>query len=148
MKLAKPSPGLIAEFKAIVAGLAGAEPRKMFGYDAFFVNGNLAAGLWQDTCVFKLSPADAKEFMKYPEARPFAPMKGRVMTGWFEAPQDVSHDAEALAEWCRRALAFARTLPPKGPKLAPKKPTQATPKKPTKKSKARSASQSRPARRR
>lgn len=133
MKMTKPSPGLIAEFKAIVADLSGAEPRKMFGYDAFFVNGNMAAGLWQDTCVFKLGPADAEEFMKFPGARPFAPMKGRVMTGWLEAPEEISHDPEALAEWCQRALAFARTLPPKGLKLPAKKPHA----KPAKKAKPR-----------
>ena len=142
--MTKPSPGLIAEFKAVVAGLSGAEPRKMFGYDAFFVNGNMAAGLWQDTCVLKLSPADADEFMKYPGARPFAPMKGRVMTGWLEAPEEVSHDAEALADWCQRALDFARTLPPKGMKLPAKKPQA----KPAKKSRPRAAPKARPSKRR
>lgn len=121
MKLSKPSPGLIAEFRAVVAELRGAEPRKMFGYDAFFVNGNMAAGLWQDTCVFKLSAPDLDAFLKLPGARPFAPMKGRVMRGWAEAPQDVSHDPEALLEWCQRALAFARAQPPKAPKLSTKR---------------------------
>ena len=54
MKLIKPSPGLIAEFKAVVAQLPQGEPRKMFGYDAVFVNGNMAVGLWQNTAVMKL----------------------------------------------------------------------------------------------
>jgi len=111
-KLSKPSSGLIQLFKAVVASLPRAEPRKMFGYDAFFVNGNMAAGLWQDTCVFKLSDADGKELTKL-GAVPFAPMKGRVMTGWYEAPEDVSHDPEALEHWCRRAFDFAAAAPPK-----------------------------------
>jgi TfoX/Sxy family transcriptional regulator of competence genes len=126
MKFTKPSPGLIEEFRAVVLELRGAEPRKMFGYDAFFVNGNLAAGLWQNTCVFKLSKSHTEEFLQLKGARPFAPMKGRVMGGWVEAPEEVSHDPESLREWCERALAHARTLPPKAPKLSQGRTTKAT----------------------
>jgi TfoX/Sxy family transcriptional regulator of competence genes len=112
MKFSKPSTGLVQQFKAVLAGLPRAEPRKMFGYDCFFVNGNFAAGLWQDTCVFKLSEADGKKLLAL-GARPFAPMKGRAMKGWYEAPEDVAHDPDALEHWCARALDFAALAPPK-----------------------------------
>jgi TfoX/Sxy family transcriptional regulator of competence genes len=121
VKLPKPSPGLIEQFKEVVASLPGVEPRKMFGYDGFFVNGNFAAGLWHDTCVFKLSDDDGARFMANDGAVPFAPMKGRVMTSWYEAPEAVSHDPEQLAAWCERARAFALTLPPKSGKPAKRK---------------------------
>jgi TfoX/Sxy family transcriptional regulator of competence genes len=120
MKFSKPSPGLVQLFKAVVAGLPRAEPRKMFGYDCFFVNGNFAAGLWQDTCVFKLSAADGERILKQ-GARPFAPMKGRVMKGWYEAPEDVAHDPEALESWCARAFDFAAAAAPKQRKATAKK---------------------------
>ncbi len=119
MKFSKPSAGLVELFKSVRATL-GAEPRKMFGYDCFFVNGNFAAGLWQDTCVFKLSEADGKRFMEIDGARPFAPMKGRAMRGWYEAPEEVAHDAEQLEEWCRRARDFAASAPPKAKKTSAK----------------------------
>jgi TfoX/Sxy family transcriptional regulator of competence genes len=142
MKLLKPSPGLIVEFKAMVAELRGAEPRKMFGYDAAFVNGNMAVGLWQNTCVVKVSERDAQRALASGQAIPFAPMKGRVMTGWLELSEELAHDPEELLAWAERAVAHVSTLPPKARKFAKapgkqrgqKAPTskKATPKKKTK----------------
>jgi TfoX/Sxy family transcriptional regulator of competence genes len=120
MKLSKPSPGLIAEFKAMVRQLPRAEPRKMFGYDAAFVNGNMAVGLWQNTCVVKLSDADAAKLLASGSATPFAPMKDRIMTGWLELSEELAHDPEELLAWAERAVAFVATLPPKAAKAAKK----------------------------
>lgn len=116
MKLTKPSQGLILEFKAVVAQLPRAEPRKMFGYDAAFVSGNMAVGLWQDTCVLKLSPADQAKLLESGNAKPFAPMKGRTMSGWLELSEELAHDPEELLTWSRRAVDYVATLPPKPPK--------------------------------
>lgn len=113
MKFTKPSAGLIEEFKAATRDIPGAMPRKMFGYDCIFVNGNFAAGLWRDTCVFKLADEDAARLVAETGAAPFAPMKKRVMRGWWEVSEEVSHDPEQLAKWCERAAAYARSLPPK-----------------------------------
>lgn len=113
MKLTKPSPGLIAEFKAVVAQLPHGEPRKMFGYDAVFVNGNMAVGLWQNTAVMKLTEADQTKLLGRGQAQPFAPMKGRVMTGWVELSEELAHDPEELLGWSLRAVDFASKLPPK-----------------------------------
>lgn len=133
MKLVKPSPGLIVEFKAVVAQLhrAGAEPRKMFGYDAAFVNGNMAVGLWQNTCVVKVSERDAQRLLASGQAIPFAPMKGRVMTGWIELSEELAHDPEELLAWAERAVVHVATLPPKqrkAPKTMAKQPRQSAPK--------------------
>jgi TfoX/Sxy family transcriptional regulator of competence genes len=122
MKFSKPSPGLIAQFRDVVAGMARAEPRKMFGYDCFFVNGNFAAGLWQDTCVFKLGEAQGEALLRA-GGRLFAPMKARVMKGWYEAPESVAHDADELEQWCRHAFDFAAATPPKVKKATAKKAT-------------------------
>jgi TfoX/Sxy family transcriptional regulator of competence genes len=136
MKLTKPSPGLIAEFKAVAAQLPQGEPRKMFGYDAVFVNGNMAVGLWQNTCVMKLTEADQTKLLGRGQAQPFAPMKGRVMTGWVELSEELSHDPEELLAWSLRAVDFAAGLPPKvraakkskaKPAAKPKAPTRAKP---------------------
>jgi TfoX/Sxy family transcriptional regulator of competence genes len=123
MKLEKPSPSLITEFKWVVSQLAGAgaEPRKMFGYDAAFVNGNMAVGLWANTCVVKVSKSDQAELMKRGLAKPFAPMKDRVMGGWLELSEELAHDPEELLEWSRRAVLHTATLPPKLKRAAAKK---------------------------
>lgn len=120
MKLIKPSPGLIAEFKAVTSQLPLGERRKMFGYDAFFVCGNMAVGLWQNTCVVKVAPADQAKLLKAGLAVPFAPMKGRVMTGWLELSEELAHDPEELLAWSERAVAFVATLPPKLKKASKK----------------------------
>ena len=113
MKLVKPSPGLITEFRAMASQLSHGELRKMFGYDAVFVNGNMAVGLWQNTCVVKVSPADQAALLKRGQAVPFAPMKDRIMTGWLELSEDLAHDPEELLAWSQRAVTFIATLPPK-----------------------------------
>jgi TfoX/Sxy family transcriptional regulator of competence genes len=113
MKLTKPSAALITEFKWVQGQLPRAEPRKMFGYDALFVNGNMAVGLWQDTCVMKLSTADQAELLKRGDAKPFAPMPGRAMTGWLELTEELAHDPETLLAWSERAVTHVATLPPK-----------------------------------
>lgn len=120
MKLEKPSPALIAELKWVASQLPLALPRKMFGYDALFVNGNMAVGLWQNTCVIKVSAADQAELLKRGVAKPFAPMKGRVMSGWLELSEELAHDPEELLAWSERAVAHTATLPPKARKTAAK----------------------------
>jgi TfoX/Sxy family transcriptional regulator of competence genes len=121
MKLVKPSAGLIAEFKAVLAELPRAEPRKMFGYDAAFVHGNMAVGLWRDTCVIKVADADQKKLIEAGQAQPFAPMTGRVMSGWVELSVELSHDPEELVAWAQRAIDYVSTLPPNAAKR--KRPT-------------------------
>jgi TfoX/Sxy family transcriptional regulator of competence genes len=126
MKLTKPSASLVTEFKWVASELPLAQPRKMFGYDALFVNGNMAAGLWQNTCLVKLSAEDQAALLERGAAIPFAPTKGRVMTGWLELSEELSHDPEELLEWARRAVAYVSTLPPKGAKKEPaRKPAAA-----------------------
>lgn len=121
MKLIKPSASLITEFKWVQSQLPRAEPRKMFGYDALFVNGNMAVGLWQNTAVVKLSAADQAELLKRGAGVPFEPMKGRAMTGWLELSEELAHDPEELLAWSERAVNYVATLPPKIRKAAAKK---------------------------
>ena len=127
MKLVKPSAGLIAEFKAVVSQLPLGQPRKMFGYDALFVNGNMAVGLWQNTCVVKVSEADQDQLIARGHGKPFAPMKGRVMTGWVELSEELAHDPEELLAWSSRALAFVAALPPKLPRGSKKAVAKSSP---------------------
>lgn len=127
MKLVKPSAGLITEFRAMAQQLSHGELRKMFGYDAVFVDGNMAVGLWQNTCVVKVSPADQAMLLQRGLAVPFAPMKGRIMTGWLELSEELAHDPEELLAWSQRAVTFIATLPPKVKKASAKSLTKKAP---------------------
>ncbi|HVY30174.1 MAG TPA: TfoX/Sxy family protein [Polyangiaceae bacterium] len=134
MKLTKPSAGLIAEFKGVQEQLRDvAQPRKMFGYDALYVNGYLAVGLWKNTCTLKLSEGDQKKLIAAGNAKPFMPMPGRPMSGWVELNEDLANDPEELLEWSRRAVEFVATLPPKAPTAKKKAPAKKAPAKKTKK---------------
>ena len=110
----KSPPELVARFDAIAARFTPpAERRKMFGYPALFVGGNLATGLFADTWMVRLAPADLAELLALPGAGPFSPMPGRSMGGYGTIPADIVADDAALGGWIERSLAFAGSLPPK-----------------------------------
>jgi TfoX/Sxy family transcriptional regulator of competence genes len=104
---------LVERFARTAARHADAQPRKMFGYPALFVGGNMATGLFADRWVVRLAPEDLSTLMNLPGAGPFSPMPGRVMSGWATLPEDVVADDTRLDDWVARAMAFAASLPPK-----------------------------------
>ena len=105
---------LVERFEGVAARHPQARRRKMFGYPALFVGGNMATGLFADRWVVRMAPADLHALLALPGASPFAPMPGRTMTGWAMLPPDVVTDDTALDRWLERAFAFAASLPPKG----------------------------------
>ena len=115
----KPPADMVERFHEAVAAIEGVEVRKMFGMPAAFLNGNMVAGLHQDTTMVRL-PDDlrAERFAEGWSA--FEPMPGRPMREYVALPPDVAADVDAAREWLERAAAFVRTLPPKAPK-APRK---------------------------
>jgi TfoX/Sxy family transcriptional regulator of competence genes len=114
MKLTPSSPVLVARFDGVAARHPAAERRKMFGYPALFVGGNMATGLFAEQWVVRLGREDIDELLGMPGAGPFAPAAGRTMTGWGTLPPDVVADDAALDAWVERAIAFAASLPAKG----------------------------------
>ncbi len=106
-------PELVRAFEEAVQSLSGAERRKMFGYPAIFVNGNMFAGLVRDKMVLRLSDKLRKEFLELPEAMPFIAMRGRVMRQWAVVPPAMVKAEPELTRWLRKALAYGRSLPPK-----------------------------------
>jgi TfoX/Sxy family transcriptional regulator of competence genes len=110
----KSPPELTARFDAVTAGLDGVERRKMFGYPALFVGGNLVTGLHQAAWMVRLPDAELSALFARPGARPFEPMPGRPMKGYGVLPPDVVADDAELERWLRRAIDYGRTLPAKG----------------------------------
>lgn len=110
----KPSPfALASAFERATRNARGIEHRKMFGYPAVFVRGNMFAGLLRNQMVVKLANADLKRMLALPGARPLVAMKGRVMRQWAVVPRAMHGDVVALKRWLSRAKSYCRSLPPK-----------------------------------
>jgi TfoX/Sxy family transcriptional regulator of competence genes len=87
------------------------ERRKMFGYPAIFVHGNMCAGLFGDGMFARLSSTVRAALPG--GGAPFEPMPGRPMKDYALVPDDVLADEEALAAVLARAVEFTASLPPK-----------------------------------
>ena len=109
----KSPPELIERFDAVATRHAAAQRRKMFGYPALFVGGNLTTGLFADRWMIRLPDDDRAELLELPGAAPFEPAPGRRMKGYAVLPPDVVADDEAIDGWLRRAIAYVQTLPAK-----------------------------------
>jgi hypothetical protein len=112
-KFVKSSPELVARFDTAAARFPEAERRKMFGYPALFVGGNLVTGLFAESWMIRLGDDDRAALLALPGAGPFEPMPGKPMKGYGTLPADVVADDAALDDWVGRAIAFGRTLPAK-----------------------------------
>lgn len=110
-------PELVRRFEDAVAGLPGAELRKMFGYPAAFVNGNMLGGLFQDSMMLRLSPDDLARFRADTGAELFEPMPGRVMREYAVVPPAILGSKSRLRPWLEKALAYTTSLPAKPPKI-------------------------------
>ena len=108
----KSPPELVARFGEILEGYPDAERRKMFGYPAAFVGGNMATGLFADQWVVRL-PDDEIEPAKARGAGSFEPMPGKPMKAFVAIPAADIDDDAALRAWVERGIAFARSMPKK-----------------------------------
>lgn len=114
----KSSADLVERFGAAVAGIDGLETRKMFGYPAGFIGGNMVTGLHQESWIVRL-PEDVRAERLDAGWATFEPMAGRPMREYLALPSEIAGDPDAAREWVERAATYVRTLPPKAPK-APK----------------------------
>jgi len=115
----KPDPELVDRFHEAVAGIEGVEVRKMFGFPAAFIAGNMTAGLHQESVMVRLSDAERQERIADGWSL-FEPMPGRPMREYVALPPEVAADVDATRRWIERAAAHVRTLPPKAPKKTKK----------------------------
>ena len=118
----KPAPPeLVSLFERVIPTDPAIERRKMFGYPAVFVNGNMFAGLHEDRLVLRLAD-DAIGEMKKRGARDFEPMAGRPMKGWIVVPHEVLADAGLTRRWISRAFEHVSEMPRKAKKSKVKAP--------------------------
>lgn len=119
----KKSPAdLVERFAAALPDHADVVRRPMFGYPAAFANGNMACSLFQDSVIVRLGKEGAAAAVADGRAQQFAPMPGRIMTGYVLIPATDARDTKALAAWLQQALDFTLTLPKKTPMSRAGKP--------------------------
>jgi hypothetical protein len=112
---------LVKTFENAIASIPDAQPKKMFGYPAAMVGGQLFAGLHQESMILRLSADDRAALLKLKGARVFEPMPGRPMRDYVVVPPSVLQSAEQLSDWLAKALAYTKSLPPKAKKASTKK---------------------------
>src|SRR6185503_11499359 len=86
-------PELIARFTQVLDRFPESQRKKMFGYPAAFIGGNLATGLFENGWMVRLGPDEANRIVAAGDGRPFEPMAGRPMTGYVLLPAaEISDD--------------------------------------------------------
>lgn len=120
----KSPPELVALFGAVVPDDARVERRQMFGYPAAFVNGNMFAGLHQESFVLRLSEKDRVIMQQKEGADSFMPTPGRIMREYVAIPGHILADKAAAKRWLKRSLEYAAALPVKVKKPKKPKPTK------------------------
>ena len=102
---------LAERIRNVLADADGVSERKMFGGLAVLVDGNMACGVVGDTLMLRLGRDGADEALRRPNVRPMD-FTGRPLTGLvYVDPAGLR--GVALRNWVERALAYARSLPPK-----------------------------------
>ncbi len=114
-KFAKSSPEQTAKFVDALPDDPRIQRKKMFGYEAAFVNGNFFVGMHEDNVALRLPDGLVSQLPAMKVAKPFDPMGGRPMKGWFVVPKTAK-----LAALLQAALELVAKLPAKKPKPKPK----------------------------
>ena len=99
--------------RTLLANEEGLCEKKMFGGLCFLVHGNMACGITGDNdLMLRVGPEAYEAALEQPGVRPMD-FTGRPMKGMVFVDPDRCPDEADLASWLERALAFARSLPPK-----------------------------------
>jgi TfoX/Sxy family transcriptional regulator of competence genes len=104
---------LVRIFENAMKDFPMATQRKMFGYPAAFVNGNMFAGLFQDRMFLRLSDEDRAAIRKEYGTPLFEPMPGRPMRGYVEVPRYVLKSPRLLRTWLMKGMEYTKALPAK-----------------------------------
>ena len=103
---------LIDLFESVLPGDRAVQ-RKMFGYPAGFVNGNLFMGLFEDDVILRLPDSQRQELLIANKAKLFEPMPGRPMREYVAVPNALTCNKSELAAWVAKSFKYGASLKPK-----------------------------------
>ena len=91
-----------------------AEPKKMFGYPVYFINGNMLIGIFGNSLFLRIPPPEQEEvFKRYKGSSNFAPMPGRIMKEYIVIPEKIYKDKTKFGGLLSKSLEYTASLPPK-----------------------------------
>jgi TfoX/Sxy family transcriptional regulator of competence genes len=104
---------LADRIRFLIGSGPGVSEKRMFGGLAFLIVGNLAiSASGQGGALVRVDPADADALVASANAT-LAVMGGRTMQGWLRVSSEDLEADDQLTEWIKRAVRYARSLPPK-----------------------------------
>lgn len=105
---------LAARIRELLADEREITERRMFGGLAFLVGGHMAVAVsGQGGLMVRVEPAQTDALVARPGVRPME-MRERPLDGWVRVDGDAVAGEPQLREWVARAVAYVRSLPPKG----------------------------------
>jgi TfoX/Sxy family transcriptional regulator of competence genes len=113
MKWSK-APNELISFLAEITKDINCQPKKMFGYPAYFINNNMFICAFQDSLIIRLSEKDkAKVLKQYKNVTEFEPISGRVMKEYVALPESLYRDKTAFPKILNMSVKYVSSLPPK-----------------------------------
>ena len=103
---------LAENIRRLLGREAGLVEKKMFGGLAFLINGNMSVGVHGKELIVRIDPKATEAVLKEPGVRIFD-ITGRPMKGWLLVGAAGVKDSTSLAQWVRRGVDYAATLPKK-----------------------------------
>jgi TfoX/Sxy family transcriptional regulator of competence genes len=101
--------------RELLADESGITEKKMFGGLAFLLHGNMTVSASRNGgLLVRIDPSRTDTALARHHTA-LMEMGGRTMGGWITISADGLKTKRELAAWVERALAFAKTLPPKPP---------------------------------
>jgi TfoX/Sxy family transcriptional regulator of competence genes len=111
----KKAPTELVDFIADKMKNVNCDYKKMFGYPAYFINGNMFAGVHGEKLFLRLSDTDVAEiFRNCASVTSFEAMPGRAMKGYVVLPKTVYSNNTLFAEWLNKSIKYVSSLPAKG----------------------------------
>jgi TfoX N-terminal domain len=104
--------GLAERIRDVVSDEPGLSERRMFGGLCFLANGNMSFGIVGSEIMVRVGPDAYDVVLCEPHARQMD-FTGRSMRGMVYVDEQGISEDDALAEWLRRGLDFAQSLPSK-----------------------------------
>jgi TfoX/Sxy family transcriptional regulator of competence genes len=115
----KKAPAELVEFITNKMKNKNCDYKKMFGYPAYFLNGNMFVGVHGDKLFLRLSDPDIADLTKKcKEVTSFEPMPGRPMNGYIVLPKNIYSDDNLFNELLQKSEHYVSSLPAKKPKKA------------------------------
>jgi len=104
---------LVQRIRELIAGEPDVTEQRMFGGLAFLVGGNMSvAASGQGGLMVRVDRAATAALVSELHAQPLE-MRGRAMRGWLRVDPEGVRTRRQLEPWVKRAVAYARSLPPK-----------------------------------